>query len=367
MVPLLLSMLTLVFAVMSILYVGRATTEKVRMQDALDAAALAGAVWEARALNFAAYANRAMIAHLVTITQLTSLHSHAQFTEEFLEWLSRGAVLIPTLGPIASRLLSVSGKAYRQVALQANRAGVPAAQFMNDRLSQAQALMLRAVQAGLPHIVGQVLAENDPALRLDPAALARVARDTRALGRAVSRGSPEELQGVTWETLDDFSRRRAWRTPRVGLLPYLEKDGGSALTAQEIRAWDHLFLWHPGWSRLKLRWQRTPLIQKEARATAFGYRGIPTFLTLAEPMRDRPSVTLAASRALEHVVQLNATGWEIPGLRGRRAVVQARAEVVYRRPDRDEPPNLYNPFWEARLAPIARPRIPRPTQAGGAR
>jgi hypothetical protein len=59
--------------------VGQVTNEKEKTVNAADAAALSGALVEARVLNFEAYTNRAMIANEVTIAQLVSLDSWARY------------------------------------------------------------------------------------------------------------------------------------------------------------------------------------------------------------------------------------------------------------------------------------------------
>ncbi len=59
--------------------VGRFTSTKMRMQNAADATAYSGAVMLARAYNFSAYSNRAMVANQVAIAQLVGLTSWSRY------------------------------------------------------------------------------------------------------------------------------------------------------------------------------------------------------------------------------------------------------------------------------------------------
>lgn len=59
----------------SVYNVGTLVGERMRLQNAADAAAFTGAVWEARTLNYIAYTNRTIIAQLSFIAYLTALCS----------------------------------------------------------------------------------------------------------------------------------------------------------------------------------------------------------------------------------------------------------------------------------------------------
>lgn len=79
---LVLSLLLLVAGAAALLQLysgGQLVHEKSRLTHAADAAAYSGALVQARALNFQAYANRAHIAHQVAMAHLVTLASWAQF------------------------------------------------------------------------------------------------------------------------------------------------------------------------------------------------------------------------------------------------------------------------------------------------
>jgi len=66
-------------ALLQLFDAGQLIHEKVRLTHAADAAAYSGALVQARALNFQAYANRAQIAHQVAMAHLVTLASWAKF------------------------------------------------------------------------------------------------------------------------------------------------------------------------------------------------------------------------------------------------------------------------------------------------
>ncbi len=60
---------------------GQLTAEKTKLVNTADAVAYSGGVMQARALNFTAYTNRALVANEVLIAQTVSLQSWARFTQ----------------------------------------------------------------------------------------------------------------------------------------------------------------------------------------------------------------------------------------------------------------------------------------------
>ena len=68
--------------------VGQVTNRKEEAINAADAAALSGALVEARMLNFQAYTNRAMVANEVAIAQLVSLDSFVRYNNELFQHIA---------------------------------------------------------------------------------------------------------------------------------------------------------------------------------------------------------------------------------------------------------------------------------------
>ncbi len=69
----------LVIAALLVYNSGRAVATRIHLQNAADSAAYSGAVELARAYNFAAYSNRAMVANQVAIAQMVGLTSWARY------------------------------------------------------------------------------------------------------------------------------------------------------------------------------------------------------------------------------------------------------------------------------------------------
>ncbi|MGA0799977.1 MAG: pilus assembly protein TadG-related protein, partial [Steroidobacteraceae bacterium] len=74
---------------------GSAVNEKQRLANAADAAALSAAVWQARALNFDAYTNRAIVANEAAFAQSVSLRSWSSYMTRLLP----GAALVTAWVP----------------------------------------------------------------------------------------------------------------------------------------------------------------------------------------------------------------------------------------------------------------------------
>lgn len=157
--------------------VGQVTNKKEETLNAADAAALSGAVVEARMLNFEAYANRAMIANEVTVAQLVSLDSWVQYDATLINNLNdyvspalaivglEGAVqgladasqeasdaLNTSLTPALAGIESINGalKAARE---SANEVGATAANDVAARIAGANATTFDLSFAGQPQLV----------------------------------------------------------------------------------------------------------------------------------------------------------------------------------------------------------------------
>ncbi len=102
--------MALVFFWMSVYQTGECVNEKIKVQDVADACSYSGAVWGARMLNLIAYTNRAIIANMVTMTEIVIARSHSKFWLDvavILELITVALSWIPILGPI----LEIVGKA----------------------------------------------------------------------------------------------------------------------------------------------------------------------------------------------------------------------------------------------------------------
>ena len=147
---------------------GQSATDKARVVNAADAASYSGLVWQARALNFQAYTNRAMVANQVSIGQAVSLRS----------WAAYGAITavnvelvlgkVPYIGPIfvgAARAM----EGVERVAAPVANAILNVVDTVNVGIGHAQNAMFVSSFAATPEIIGAVAEANDPRFTVDTA------------------------------------------------------------------------------------------------------------------------------------------------------------------------------------------------------
>lgn len=315
---------------------GRAVDEKLRITNAADAAAYSVALMEARALNYDAYANRAIVANQIAIAQAVGLASWLRYFESAVDnvgtlssiaasWIfnpdeyARLTQLIAVLGVTAYYGGGSSG--YTGEAVDAVESALAALISVHDSVSNALSLSQQVMHASLASGIEQhklataILAEIDPQLEfaINPAShgfpgftqrMERTGRDGDGRGR---------LADVVLRSRDEFSRERRWSVhgpdiPFVQRNVRLKRRGGTDLIGyDEWRALDTLE--HEGQRRRKgrWRWQRTSVAAGAARVAADSaeggddsarghhggsYRDNPTTSrTMAEPaMRDLSEV-----------------------------------------------------------------------------
>ena len=95
-----LGLVLVVFCVVGALMLfntGQVASDKMRLANTADAAAYSGALWQARALNYQAYANRAMVANQVAIGQAVSLNSWMNYAAVTSEQIATVTKPVPIL------------------------------------------------------------------------------------------------------------------------------------------------------------------------------------------------------------------------------------------------------------------------------
>jgi hypothetical protein len=383
---------------------GQAVSEKQRLVNAADAAALGAATWQARALNFESYMNRAVIANEAAIAQSVSLRSWSAYMNQMLP----GAALLTRWVPLLNAATLVLQRLWAgfDQALQPGLAAVEGLLSVVDHdLAGAQRFVHAAALAAVPEVVRGTLAANDPRYRLSTGGellLARWASDwirfTSFYGGAFRWRQADVLR----RSLDGFtdSRRATLEPPLVGSLLRFEKRGGTELLDFETwRGMDTLSM-HTrtglfagrlreqvplGWggaedgefTRLRGVLGGSPQVNPRASrlATAatrrqLGYLGLPSLRDVSVDQRNglepprivvRAAVDadrLAMSReAMRQPVAVELSGRVVrPGaVPGEAAFATSAAEVRFVRlvPRADgsrELGSLYNPYWRPRLA-----------------
>jgi hypothetical protein len=87
---------------------GQVLNTRQRLTDAADAAALSAATWRARALNYVAYTNRAIVAQEVALAQAVTLASWARHLETLTQNAETLSVLHPPVAPVLSMLAALA-------------------------------------------------------------------------------------------------------------------------------------------------------------------------------------------------------------------------------------------------------------------
>lgn len=361
-----------------------ATSKKIKVVNAADAAAYSAAVWGARQLNYMAYTNRAMIANHIVVGHFISYVSWIRYVADGAK--NMDPIITATLGaalpavtvakvvaPIAEKLTELYAKIY-----------VPTMDLLNTFYSSTQAMSNAYGFIAIPNIMQVTARKYDPAMLVNsPAALddpwaknqgikAQVMNNT-LYAAFTTRYTPRNDQGRIANLVhDSFGSSRKWiegnrgweyafLTPPLPGAMEFRKTGSTAMRTDlsDWQAEDELR--YRTWNTKKMRWNGWQTIgHGEATAKEFWrpYQGIRgyTDLTLKRLPVQRLPLTAYVSLPTEDIHFKNAMDMN-HSVSNISAV--SRAEVYYDRP----PPvfgfigartlyehsNLYNPFWYARL------------------
>lgn len=367
---------------------GQKVTERSQVANAADAAAYSGAVWTARHLNFIAYANRAMIANHVAVGHLVSHVSWVRYVNDSLQAIDRVTQWIPYVGPYVDMAEQISAQ-LRDATERSAQITIPALDAWNANIRAAQAEAYVSLgHRNLQELMAQTGRAHDPHIRInDSDALARMPEELRVLlethlgtqsaavpsfiqrytsGRDA--GSMQQLVNASVRANADMQRwiagERGWRENLLAV--QLRKRGTTELsqsdTGADWRAEDQLqyrtrgiFGWR-SWRRIGER-----ISTASAREFDPNYAGVPAYYNLAgQPGDNTLRIAAIATKSQAQVATadlLSMTSSDHP------LAVAAVARVEFRRPrgsafaalgeHRHEYANLFNPFWEARLAPAA--------------
>lgn len=139
---------------------GQMATDKMTLANTADAAAYSGSQWQARALNFQSYSNRAMVANQVSIAQAVSLQS----------WVAYGAVasenMATVLGPVPVLNVLASGletglTVVEQVMSPVSKAMLNVVDVVNRGLSVSQQAMFVSTFVATPDVVKTIVEHSD--------------------------------------------------------------------------------------------------------------------------------------------------------------------------------------------------------------
>lgn len=139
---------------------GQTASEKSRLVNTADVAVYSGLVWQARALNFQAYTNRAMVANQVSIGQLVSLTSWTQYAYHVARNIDTIGDYFPIIKPYTQAAESVT-ETIDNVVFNIAEVFIPIIDRVNGVLSTTQQIVYMASFAATPGIVREVVEKND--------------------------------------------------------------------------------------------------------------------------------------------------------------------------------------------------------------
>ncbi len=226
---------------------GQSASTKARLANTADAAAYSGLQWQARALNFAGYTNRAMVANQVSLAQAVTLTSWSTYGMIMSENIARVLSAIPVINAIAQGASTVM--------VTVNSIINPIAQAMlsvidgvNRGVGIAQNAMYQSSYLATPEIVMAVVEQSDPSFTAGTAYSMGGLVDNlvgwRAFSDKVSDDESDhehmrERASIIRDSQDAFTRSRNWSffDGFLYLGPFLKvdliKDGETRLIEQE--------------------------------------------------------------------------------------------------------------------------------------
>ena len=141
--------------------VGQTVNDKMKLQNAADAAAYSAAIWQARSLNYQAYLNRAIVANEVAIAQLVSLRSWSAYIGQTTRNVSRVASFVPPLAAPMRALAQGWSSVDRGIQASASPLEGGLSRWNVDVLSMAQAIAHQQAPIAAADLVTQVAQAND--------------------------------------------------------------------------------------------------------------------------------------------------------------------------------------------------------------
>lgn len=408
---------------------GQLTSEKTKLVNTADAVAYSAGVMHARALNYLAYTNRALIANEVAVAQAVSLVSWARYEEEHGKStipLNCGSWYSYPIAKVWIRYEALCATLYRandgvlrsQTSMAEGLAGVviPSAEVIKTSLQASQLFMQASLLPARTAVMREVARANyrgDGEIDVDamPLTDSYTAFDGEPLVARYDGNKRERFAEVTQASAqrDDFMRNRQWRDDslipspcyQIGQLKfdYVDRHGRTQLdgykdwTASDRAAMHEHYISVNSFGIPRCRVRNTPLADQDVRASDFGYRGLPAFHDLSEKAhaytpddadpdkhdpRPRFAIRIARGKSQTRTSDARSQIGASPDLnpyqgqpaKGIYAAV-AGAEVYYDRPRKradgsEELASLFNPYWQVRLIDVTAQRAAAKALQGAA-
>ncbi|MEW8624462.1 MAG: Tad domain-containing protein [Candidatus Thiodiazotropha sp.] len=219
---------------------GQTASEKSRLTNTADAAAYSGLIWQARALNFQAYTNRAMVANHVSIGQMVSLTSwtkYAYILARNIDYIGRWFPIVGAVTAAAKQFTNGLDNVMVTIA----EVFIPVVDNLNAVLSQSQRAIYLASFAATPAIVSEVVEKNDSRYNATSAyALIGMGENAVKWNNFATRYDDNESHlrnaDVVNRSKDEFTQSRNFTGGRINLgvvKVWLKKEGESRLVSEE--------------------------------------------------------------------------------------------------------------------------------------
>lgn len=196
---------------------GQIATDKMKLANTADAAAFSGTLWQARALNFQSYTNRAMVANQVSIAQAVSLQSWVSYgavTSENIATVLKPVPVINVVSEGLQRGLDIVERVVSPVA----QALVSVVDVVNRGLSLSQEAMFVSTFVATPDVIRSVVNETDERFTINTGfsglGLAGNLNQWRSFTDGFSgddvAAMDERVQMIN-DSRDSFSQQRNWK------------------------------------------------------------------------------------------------------------------------------------------------------------
>ena len=139
---------------------GQAVTNKTRIVNTADSAAYSGLLWQARAMNFTAYTNRAMVANQVAMAQAVSLNSWSGYINKTGENIDNVVGKIPYVGVVTGIIRKIAS-AIDFFLSPISQGMLSVIDSINSGITIAQESMYLATFAATPDVINSVVGSND--------------------------------------------------------------------------------------------------------------------------------------------------------------------------------------------------------------
>lgn len=330
----LFTIMTLMIFSKSLITVSHGIYERIKLQNAADSASYSAGIMQARAMNYAAYTNRAMVSHLVLIAHLTSLYSFTLFINDIMKKAGSVLKLIPVGNIVAAVLESGSEAAVNLTRINCSIL-IPYATALNHIISHSQNIYFKNTLLSINNIAREIAKENDSRSEIGISIPISI-MNARLFANSIESGDQIGMKKVILETMDGFLRERKG--------PFAYR-GGVEISEKEIKGFDSIKI--PFIKKKKI-------ISTNVFASHFGYRGLPKYLTFSKNKGNDIEFVLVLEKNIKDSQLFNRNIFEEAD---GKLISISRAIVYYRRPNRDEQPNLFNPYWHVKLAKIRETKL----------